>query len=134
MQKSCLGAINELRVTVDLMNKGYEVFRPIDPCASCDLIALKDGRMSRFQVRSSSRAWDGRIYRAVSKTDTGRQDYYAFVVTDAILYEPTLDVTSEAAYIGLDGEQLPRAGHIRWHINRGIKKRGCYFCERETGL
>src|SRR5690242_10258699 len=37
------GTVGELFVTVDLLKRGYHVFRAVSPSCPCDLIALRDG-------------------------------------------------------------------------------------------
>jgi hypothetical protein len=44
------GAAREMRVTLDLMERGFEVFRPMST-ATCDLIALKYGIPLRIEVK-----------------------------------------------------------------------------------
>lgn len=46
------GAIAELYVSGDLMEKGFEVYRALSPSSSCDILALKDGISYRFEVRT----------------------------------------------------------------------------------
>ena len=85
------GTISELTAAADLTEKGYEVFRALDPCASCDLVALKDGKMQRVQVRTIStyRKKDGSVTLNKSKSpdDVGRTDLYAFVLGHEVHYE-----------------------------------------------
>ena len=50
-----IGAEGELRVTVDLMGKGYEVYRAMSPSASVDLIVLKDSKALRVEVTKGNR-------------------------------------------------------------------------------
>ena len=38
-----LGALSELQVAVDLMAKGYHVFRALSPDCPCDLVAFRPG-------------------------------------------------------------------------------------------
>lgn len=45
------GAIAELIVAADLMNKGYDVFRNLSPNGPADLISLKDGKLQLVQVK-----------------------------------------------------------------------------------
>lgn len=47
------GAQRELRVSLDLMSKGFEVFRPMHP-TSCDILALKHGLTLRIEVKGMS--------------------------------------------------------------------------------
>lgn len=43
MDDTTKGALLELKVAIDLTKRGYEIFRPISPSASCDLLALEAG-------------------------------------------------------------------------------------------
>lgn len=52
LSTSTVGAIQELRVAVDLMRKGYDVFRALSPSASCDLFFIKEGKGHRVEVRT----------------------------------------------------------------------------------
>ena len=79
-----------MRTSVDLLAKGYEVFISLSPDGSCDLIALKNGKCLRIEVRTSHYASDGQVYLHVSPRDKGRQDHYAAVLPDKILYFPDL--------------------------------------------
>jgi len=81
------GAIGELRVCTDLLARGYEVFRAVSPSASCDLIAVRDGRIWRVEVRSAP-CYGGKVYKSRPKKDAGKQDVYAWVTDTAIIYEP----------------------------------------------
>ncbi len=56
-----VGAIAELIVSVDLMKRGYEVFRALSQACSCDLLALKHGVAIRVEVRSASYNKNGTI-------------------------------------------------------------------------
>jgi hypothetical protein len=55
------GAVAELIVCADLLQRGFEVFRAVSPGATCDLIALKEGRSLRVQVRTASVTVTGSI-------------------------------------------------------------------------
>ena len=48
-----LGAMQEYKVMLLLMERGFDVFRAVSPSASCDLIAMKDGSMKRIEVRTA---------------------------------------------------------------------------------
>lgn len=56
-----VGAAGELLATVDMIAKGYEVFRAVSPSTSCDLIALKDGKLYRVEVRTGLPSTNGTI-------------------------------------------------------------------------
>lgn len=57
-----VGAIAELVVCADLMKKGFDVYRAVSPHAYADLIAIKDGRLYQFEVRTARYMDDGKIF------------------------------------------------------------------------
>ena len=86
------GAISELRVAIDLLAKGYDVFRALSPNCPCDLAILKDHKLLRIEVRTTHISTSGKMYRTISQTDDkGNIDIYARVLPDKIIYEPELD-------------------------------------------
>jgi len=90
MNSSTSGAFSEFIVCVDLMKRGYEVFRAVSPANSCDLIALKPGAMKRIEVRTGNYS-KGKISFAKKIEDEGRSDHYAVVVEDRVaFYKPLL--------------------------------------------
>jgi hypothetical protein len=92
---SSTGALSELRVAVDLLSKGYEVFRALSPSASCDIIALRAGKILRIESRTATYRKDGiRNSKKPLSKDVGRQDVFAWVLPDCIQYEPALEVTA----------------------------------------
>ena len=48
-----VGALSELMVSSDLLKKGYAVFRALSPSCFCDLIAIKNKRIIRIEVRTA---------------------------------------------------------------------------------
>lgn len=86
---SATGALCELVVAADLMQKGYEVFRPLSPSAPCDLVVIKDQRILRIEVRKGHDSSKGIRFGKYPK-DEGNQDHYAVVLTDRIVYCPDL--------------------------------------------
>ncbi len=87
------GAISELRVCVDLMVKGYEVFRAISPASSCDLLVLHDGtKILRMEVRTAPKnKMDGKLIK--NKNDKDHQhhvDHFVWVSCSGIEYDPPL--------------------------------------------
>lgn len=54
ISSSTVGAVGELRVAADLLTKGFEVFRALSPTCSCDLLAMKDGRIIRIECRTNT--------------------------------------------------------------------------------
>jgi hypothetical protein len=83
---STTGAIGELRVSTDLLEKGFDVFRSLSPSASCDLAIIKDGAFKRVEVRTSYFSRDGSIHC----DRTGNYDLLAMVLPNQIVYDPPL--------------------------------------------
>lgn len=50
-----VGALGELLVSVDLMRRGYQVFRALSPGSSCDMLVLKNNTVQRVEVTKGSR-------------------------------------------------------------------------------
>jgi len=86
------GAISELRACVDLLAKGYDVFRALSPNCPCDLAVLKDNKLLRIEVRTGHVSTSGKLYRTKGKGDEiNNIDIYAWVLPDRIIYEPELE-------------------------------------------
>lgn len=79
------GAIGELTVALDLMKKGYEVHRAMSPCSSSDLIAIKDDRIYRFEVRSA------RKHKLTGKLMFSKRNVRAENIAVSILSEGTIE-------------------------------------------
>lgn len=75
-----MGGIGEMLVCADLLSRGHDVFRAINQHCHCDLVAIKDGLISRVEVRSVKVNSEGRIYPTLVNTDDC--DLYAFVTPD----------------------------------------------------
>ena len=56
LSSATLGASQELRVCVDLLLKGYEIFRAVSPACSCDIIVLKEKKLIKIEVRNEYKA------------------------------------------------------------------------------
>lgn len=50
--KGTVGAISELIVCSDLMKKGYTVFRAVSQCSFCDIVAIKDSKVIKVEVKT----------------------------------------------------------------------------------
>jgi len=76
------GAIGELLVAADLLQKGYHVFRAQSPSCPCDLAILKDNRLLRVEVRTGHRSRaTGKVYPPVKDNlSNGKYDLYVQVV------------------------------------------------------
>jgi hypothetical protein len=81
-----VGAIQELRVAVDLLKRGYEVFRPLSPSCSCDLLVLKDGGIKKIEVRTAyERKYDNKLFYPNNNI---KAEYLALALPDKIIYKP----------------------------------------------
>lgn len=86
------GAISELRVAIDLLSKGYDVFRAVSPHCPCDLAILKNKQLLRIEVRTTHISSTGKPYKLISKHDDPTViDMYAWVLPNEIIYEPLLN-------------------------------------------
>lgn len=47
-----VGSVSEMLVAVDLMRKGYAVFRALSPACFCDLICIKNGTVLKIECRT----------------------------------------------------------------------------------
>jgi len=77
------GAIGELRVCVDLLSKGYEVYRGQSPACSSDLIAWKENCSKRIEVRTGCYLLSGGIICDIYRF---KADILAVVLRDKIVY------------------------------------------------
>ena len=82
-----VGAIQELRVSVDLLSKGYEVFRALSPSCSCDLLVKKNNKFFSIEVRT---AYQNKAGRIVTVRTNIKAEYLALALPSKIIYEPKL--------------------------------------------
>ena len=61
MATGTTGAIGELRVCVDLLKRGYNVFRAVSPSCPCDLMVCSGEQMWRVEVRTGNRLPSGKL-------------------------------------------------------------------------
>lgn len=75
------------------MRRGYGVFRALSPSCPCDLIVLSGNAMVRVEVKTGTRAANGRIACGYTVKDRGRSDVLAIAVRkeDAIEYLPPIE-------------------------------------------
>lgn len=52
IESGTVGAISEMLVASDLMKKGYSVFRSLSPSCYCDLIATKNSKLYKVEVKT----------------------------------------------------------------------------------
>ena len=44
------GAVSEYKVIIDLLNRGFEVFRSVEPGSTCDLAILKNNKLLKLTL------------------------------------------------------------------------------------
>lgn len=75
------GAVSELMVSVDLLKKGYAVFRALSPACFCDLIAIKNEETLLVEVRTGYKSKDGIFHFSKElHTNNGKPNIYAVCV------------------------------------------------------
>mgnify|MGYP001607408067 CR=1 FL=1 len=100
LSRGTRGAVSELRVAVDLLERGYEVFRAVSQACSSDLIALSSGQILRIEVRTGAR-YSPTGSLSFPRNGTGNDkrseeclDHYAVVVHgEPVIYIPELPGT-----------------------------------------
>ena len=89
LSKGKIGAAGELQVCIDLIKKGYDVFRAIAASCPCDMVAMKKGKLFRIEVKSVTKRKDGSFVQPNLMNISA--DIVAAVFDDEIEYEPSLD-------------------------------------------
>lgn len=85
---STVGTIAELQVGIDLLRRGYAVFRALSSSCPCDLAILKDGKLLRVEVKTGYNKIGGGI--VCPKVDRSKFDILAAVVGGEIKYDGLL--------------------------------------------
>lgn len=75
-----VGAMHELVVCVDLLRRGYEIFRAVSPSCSCDLVALCNGKSVRIEVRTGYANKSGGFTWTNQGRDVHKYDVVAVVL------------------------------------------------------
>jgi hypothetical protein len=78
------GAASELVVCVDLIRRGYDVFRAVSAQCCCDLIAVKGINVLRVEVRTAHGT------KGMSASKRGHYDVLAVVREFNVSYKPTI--------------------------------------------
>ena len=82
------GALAELKVAINLIERGYEVFRAVSPASPCDFAILKNNKMLRLEVKSRHYSPAGNEF----KLPPHQADILALVHPDnKITYYPEID-------------------------------------------
>jgi hypothetical protein len=87
------GKLSEIYVYVDLIRRGYEVYPSLCHTASCDIVAIKDGKIIKIEVRSARRRKNGNI-EFMRPRQIARFDVLALVLnTGEVEYRSTTGIT-----------------------------------------
>ncbi len=86
-----VGALNELRVSTDLMLRGWSVFRSLSPSSQCDLVLLKNEKVVRVEVTTGRPSPSGKPMYPPHTEDRYNFDVLAVVLggNTPILYIPS---------------------------------------------
>lgn len=85
------GAISELRVAIDLLYKGYGVFRALSPSCPCDLAILEGDKLIRVEVKTAYYTSNTNNIQYPAPIKSEKYDILALVLHDRIIYQPTLE-------------------------------------------
>ncbi len=86
-QPATLGAIKEYEVVIDLLKKGYDVYRACSPNSVCDLVTIKDGKVIRIEVTTGRYTpKEGRYHFDNHQAASDGFDIIAVVLHDKIIY------------------------------------------------
>lgn len=79
---------NEMRVAIDLLSRGYEVFRSAFPAQSCDMLVRFADTTMRIEVTSGNYTGSGTLVHP--ERDPTKYDVMAVVANGKITYKPDL--------------------------------------------
>jgi hypothetical protein len=86
-----IGAIGEYRVVVDLLFKGFDVFKSMSPHCPCDLVIGLNNKTYRVEVTTGSILPSGKIQNNKIYGDCSKFDIVAIVLKSGeVFYEPEL--------------------------------------------
>lgn len=92
MAKGTIAEANEMRVAIDLLKRGCEVYRAAFQGMPCDMLVLKPetglGPIYRVEVTTGNYAPNGKLSHPTR--DNANYDVLAVVVGDKIVYKPEL--------------------------------------------
>ena len=82
-----VGAMSELYVCADLIKRGFDVFRSVSPACFCDLIAIKNDKVFKIEVKTGSIVKkDGKLAAMPHIKYIDRIDLIAIVIKKKVRY------------------------------------------------
>ncbi len=91
LSTGAVGAISELVVCANLLQKGFDVFRNVSPTGKADLLATKKGNVFKIQVRTGSISPASGLL-LYPKRGISECDVVAVAVSENVLYFDTTDM------------------------------------------
>ena len=105
MHSKAKGNIGEMAVAKDLMLKGYAVFYELGDLSKVDLIAEKDNKLVKIQVKTTWKTSQGKISANIRSSGPGYEYSYTkkeidFIACyaadrDLVLYVPVAEIIDE---------------------------------------
>jgi hypothetical protein len=96
-----IGAAHEMLVCVDLLRRGYHVYRSVSPSAIFDLVVFRGDEMLSVEVTTGRYSPQGGI--AHSPKDSSKFDVLAVVMRDGkIIYQPDISAEEQNLAEGRD--------------------------------
>ena len=90
-----VGTVGELMIALDLLRKGYAVFRALSPAASCDLAVLANGQLVRVEVATAH-------YNASGSPIIPRKDNKKFDVLGLAMIDGTVTYIPKGFWTNLE--------------------------------
>ncbi|OGM10630.1 hypothetical protein A2Z67_00040 [Candidatus Woesebacteria bacterium RBG_13_36_22] len=85
------GSISELLVCVDLLCKGFYVFRSVSPSAPCDLIIIHENKTAKIEVKTTYSKSGGGFIKFEEEMDKSKFDILALVYGSEVHYFPNIE-------------------------------------------
>lgn len=116
-----IGNVGELAIASDLVGREFDVFFPYGDVSHIDIVAIKDARIIKFQVKTVKSSKSGVVgfkhftnRRNVRRYTTNNIDYMALYVVDRklIAYVPMSEIVSHKHAFSLRLD-VPKNGQIK---------------------
>lgn len=93
LQNNTIAEVNEMRVAIDLLRRGFAVYRAAFQGMPCDMVVSPEGntifgKVLRVEVTTGNRTPKGTIVHP--DRDASKYDVLAVVIGDEIFYKPEL--------------------------------------------
>lgn len=127
LQTSLTGAVSELVVCIDLLRRGYDVYRSVAATGACDVIALKRGCSApcRVEVKTATKGRYGDLKFNVPEWQKDCHDVVALTVLrdGSIEYQPDIEKWFE----GRENSENRARGNCGAHSDPNDEGQGTRF-------